>query len=210
MENIQKEVQEPKENLEEEKELLKEPEPDEVKQSIIDQFGLNEDADGELIEKLVADKIESGKRLSTAIKQKINWRTKASSPKEQKVEDKPQQPDKQPVFDESIIDKKVLEKLEERELESLEISDELKQEIKTYAKASNLTVKQVLKSEYYQYLKQKEEAERKVEEASIGGIKRKSPTRKEFSSMKPSDFDLSTEEGRKSWDEYKAYLKKQE
>ena len=209
MEEIQKEVQEPKENLEEEQELLKEPEPDAIKQSVIDQFGLDEDADSELIEKLVADKVESGKRLSTAIKQKRNWRDKANAPKEQKKEDIPQPQEKKPVFDESIIDKKVLEKLEERELESLEISDELKQEVKTYAKAAGLTVKQVLKSDYYQFLKQKDEAKQKIDEASIGGKKRGAPSGKDFSSVKPSDFDLSTKEGRDGWDEYKKWLKKQ-
>jgi hypothetical protein len=207
MENIQKEEAELKENQQEEQELLKEPEADEIKKSIIDKYGLDEEVNSDLIEKLTQDEVSHRKSLATAIKQKIGWRTKANTPREEKkTEDKPQIPISTSVFDEKIIDQKLNEKLEERELQSLEISDELKTELKNYAKASNLTVKQAQNSDYFKYLKEKEEAKRKSEEASIGG-KRRAITQNSFSSVKPKDFDLSTEEGRKEYEEYKEWRK---
>ena len=206
MENIQNQEAELKENQQEEQELLKEPEADEIKSSVVEKYGLDEDADSDLIAKLTEGEISHRKSLATAIKQKINWRTKANTPKEEKkAEDKPQ-PVSLPVFDEKIIDQKLNEKLEERELQSLDVSDELKAELKTYAKAGNLTVKQAQNSDYFKYLKEKEEAKRKSEEASIGG-KRRAITQNNFSSVKPNDFDLSTEEGRKEYEEYKNWRK---
>jgi hypothetical protein len=206
MENIQNEVQEPKENLIEEQELLKEPEADSIKSSVIEKYGLNEGVDDDLISKLTEEEISHKKSLATAIKQKISWRTKANTPKEEKKpEDKPQPLSPvNPVFDDKIIDQKLNEKLEERELESLDISDELKKELKTYAKAANLTVKQAQNSDYFKYLKDKEVAKQKSEEASIGG-KRRTITQNDFSSVKPNDFDLSTEEGRKEYENFKKW-----
>jgi hypothetical protein len=207
MENIQNEgSQDLKENLAEEQELLKEPEADTIKSSVIEKYGLNEEVDGDLIAKLTEEEVSHRKSLATAIKQKISWRTKANTPlEEKKIEEKPQPLSvASPVFDDKIIDQKLNEKLEERELESLEISDELKKELKTYAKAANLTIKQAQSSDYFKYLKDKEEAKRKSEEASIGG-KRRVITQNNFSSVKPNDFDLSTEEGRKEYENFKKW-----
>jgi len=153
---------------------------------------------------------ERAKKAEGFVKQEDGtWVKKPKPEVKTKPEDKPQPQPSKPIIDDDVIDKKVEEKLEQRELESLEISDELKQEVKTYAKAAGLTVKQVLKSDYYQFLKQKDEAKQKIDEASIGGKKRGTPSGKDFSSVKPSDFDLSTKEGRDGWDEYKKWLKKQ-
>jgi hypothetical protein len=89
-------------------------------------------------------------------------------------------------------------------LDALEISDNLKNELKIYAKAAGLTIKQAQKSDYFKFLSENEEKQKKVEEASIGGS-RKSPAKNDFSSMNPSDFDLSTEEGQKGYEEYKKF-----
>lgn len=207
MEEFQKEGADPKENLREEQELLKETPADEVRSSIIEEYGLDEDTNDELINRLVEKEIESGKRLSTAIKQKIAWRTKAEARTEQKSEEKPQlQPGGQPqVLDDKILDQKLNEKLEERELSSLEISDELKSELKTYAKAGGLTVRQAIQSDYFKFMKDKEDAQRKVEEAAIGG-KRRAPSRQEFEIDKIPAPDMSTESGRKEWADYQKFL----
>ena len=203
MEDSKNEVEEPKENLQEEQELLKETPADEVRNSIIEKFGLDEDVDDELITKLVEDQVESDKKLSTAIKQKIGWRTKASAQVEQNTEDKPQ-----PQAQEKDIEKILDQKLEEREIRLLEVSDELKDQIKAYAKVSGLTVQQTIKSDYFTFLKEKEDAKRKVEEASIGG-KHKAPSVQDFSADNPPSPDMSTEEGRKEWENYKKFLKTQ-
>jgi len=205
MEEFQKEGVDPEEKQQEE-ELLKEIPADEIHTSIIDKYGLDEEIDKELIEKLVEDRLESGKKLSTAIKQKIGWRTKATAQTEQKKEEKPHPQFQPAVFDEKVIDQKMDEKLEERELQSLDISDELKQKVKAYAKVDGLTIKQVLQTDYFKYLKDQEDAKIKVDEAAIGG-KRRAPTRKDFGSIKPTEFDLSTEEGQKEYEEYKSWRK---
>lgn len=208
MEDIQNKVEEPKENLQEEEKLLKETPLEEVKKSVIEKFGLNDEIDEELINKLTDQEILNRKQLATAIKQKITWRTKAEAQKEQKQEAKPQpvviQPKNEDI--EKIVDIKVRQSLEERELESLDLSDSFKEEIKNYAKASSMTIKQVLASDYFQFLKGKEEAKARVDEASAGG-KRKAPIRSDMSSRSPQDFDLSTDEGRNEYEKWKEWRK---
>lgn len=202
MENIQEKGVDPDEKQQEE-ELLKETPSDELKQSIIEKYGLDEMADEELINKLIEGETKSRKTLSTAIKQKRSWREKAEARTEQKPEEKPQ-----PQPKEDDIQKIIDQKFEERELLSLDISDELKQEIKTYAKAGGLTIKQVLQSDYFKFLKIEEEKRQKVEEAAIGG-KRRAPIRQEFKAGETPEVDMSTEEGRKTWAGYKQWLKSQ-
>lgn len=191
-----------------ETELLKETPADEVRLSIIEKYGLDEDANSELIERLVESETESGKRLSTAIKQKISWREKAQkpAPTEQKKEETPQPVPKDDV--KKLISDTLTEALEERDLSSLDFSDELKKELKNYAKVSGLTVKQAMTSDYFIYLKDKEDKAEKVANASIGG-KRRSPSRQEYSAEKPPKPDMSTKEGREEWAEYRKFLKTQ-
>lgn len=55
------------------------------------------------------------------------------------------------------VDARVNAVLEKRELEALDVSDDLKKQIATFAKVSGLSVKQALKSDYIQFLKDKEE-----------------------------------------------------
>jgi len=207
MEHIQNEGADPKE-IQQEQELLKETPVDEIKSHVIEKFGLDEEVDSELIEKLVENETEHRKVNSTAIRQKINWREKALKPKE---EEKPQ-PEKVEAKKEekdidSLVSSKVQETLEQRDLDALDISDNLKNELKTYAKAASLTIKQAQKSNYFKFLSEQEEQNKKVEEASIGGS-RKSPTKTDFSSMNPTDFDLTTEEGQKGYEEYKKFRAK--
>ena len=82
MEEIQNKVeQDPNEKLAEE-EALKEVPEDTIRSEVIEKYGLTEDDNSELIDKLVGDTKEEQKKLSTAIRQKIDWRTKAQTPKE--------------------------------------------------------------------------------------------------------------------------------
>lgn len=108
-----------------------------------------------------------------------------------------------------LIDEKVQERLDEVKLESIDISDDVKKQIKNYAKANGLKIGQVLKSDYFEFLKQKEQSANKVDQASIGG-KRNAPIKTEFDVNNPPKVDFSTEEGQKTWNEYKAFLKSQQ
>ena len=119
------------------------------------------------------------------------------------VETKPKVIEK-PITDESVINR-VLDK---RELESLELSDTLKKEVETYAKVQGISVKKALNSEYISFLKEKEEKKEKIDNASLGS-NRKSTTKKDYSKVKPTDFDLRTPEGKADYAKYQDYLKEQ-
>jgi hypothetical protein len=205
MENIQDKGADLEEKQQEE-ELLKETPEDEVRQATIEKFGLNEEVDGELITKLVEDGLESRKKLSTAIKQKRSWRTKAQEagikPKSEEI---PQPKGQEPISTnvESIIDKA----LDKRELDSLELSDELKKQVETYAKVQGVSVKKALSSDYVSFLREKEEKKERVENASLG-TGRKGTAKKDYSDMKPEDFDLKTPEGKAEFAKYEDYLRK--
>jgi len=115
----------------------------------------------------------------------------------------------EPIEDISdVIDKKVAEKLDEKELDAVNISDAAKKSIKAYAKAEGLTIKQAMSSDYFTFVKDKEEAAKKVEEATIGKGKG-APTKQNFDVNNPPKLDLTTEEGQKTWEDYKAWIKTQ-
>ena len=193
------------EAIQAEKEQLKETPEAEVRESLIEKYGLDELEQSDLIESLVKDRLEDRKKLSTVIGQKITWREKAQS-SEQKPEVKPQaQPNS---FSREDILKEVEEKMEMKELESLELSDELKTEVKSYAKVNSVSYREALKSPYMQFRKKEADEVLKADEASISS-KHKTMAKRDFSEMSPADFDLTTEEGRNGWEEYKKTLKSQ-
>lgn len=103
------------------------------------------------------------------------------------------------------IDKILDAKLEKRELESLDLSDELKKEVSTYAKVQGISIKKALNSDYISFLKEKEDKKEKIDNASLGS-KRK-PVKKDYSDMKPTDFDLRTPEGKSEFAKYEEHLR---
>jgi len=188
----------PEEDLTDEEEI-KETGEDELRQEITEKYGLDELEQADLIDQLVEDHMEVKKKLSTAIKQKRKWREEAQKkvpPKEEKSEEK------SPSDIERLID----ERFDQRELETSDLSDEIKKEVQAYAKARGIRIKSALDSEYIGFLKEKEEQKKKEEEASTS-FKRKSQAGRDFSKMSPKDFDLSTGEGQKEFEEYKKWLK---
>src|SRR3990167_5456057 len=99
-------------------------------------------------------------------------------------------------------------KLLKTELENLDLSDELKKEVATYAKVQGISVKKALSSDYISFLKEKEEKKEKNNNASLGS-NRKGTTKKDYSEKKASEFDLRTPEGRAEHAKYQEYLKEQ-
>jgi hypothetical protein len=191
-----------------EENALKEPQQEELINQVVEKYGLDIDTQAELISAIVADKLEERKKFSTVIKQKRTWRDKATMLEKG---DKPKAPatadDSLNV--ESLIEAKLQERLDKRDLDSLEISDELKKEIKDYASLHKTTIGEARKSEYINFLMDKEVRKAKSDDASISSKHNKSYATKNLKDMSPKDFDLSTEEGRKSWADYKKMLKSQ-
>jgi len=207
MEELQKKgEQDPKEKLADEEALKVVPDED-IRSQIIEKYGLNEDDNSELIDKLVEDNKEGHKNLSTAIRQKIDWRTKAQTPKEEKKEEKPQEPapKTQPVSVEEL-DKMVGEKFEERDLASMDLSDELKSEVKAYAKAKKISYREAAKSEYFNFIKGKEDERIKAEEASASSTGKTIKAKQDFGNLGEGEIAKFSKE---EFAEYKKWLKAQ-
>ena len=216
----QKKGEETSELSEEEKQseesALAETPDEEIRSGVIKHYGLDEDADKDLIDKIVNDTKEGRKELSTAIRQKIKKREELielqKTHKKPKKEETKKEEDEEKTDDEKFDDKigqKVSEKLEKNVLNSLDVSDDLKKEIESYAKINKCSIKQAFDSDYIKFKKEAEDKKKKAEDASIDGKRRTKPGKLDLSDMKPEDFDLSTEQGRKDFDEYKKWLKTQ-
>ena len=119
----------------------------------------------------------------------------------EKKEEEPKQ-----VQQETDLDKLVEHKLNERELASMELSDELKSEVKTYAKAKGISYREVLKTPYFNFIKEQEDSKTKSEEASVSSTGKTKKTNRDFSKLSEGGVkDLSDEE----FDQYKSWLKSQ-
>ena len=185
--------------------VLKETTQEEIKKELIDKYQLDETENEDLINTLVTDKLEERKRLSTAIKQKRSWRDKAKSPTKEPEEKKPETP----ANINEIIAAQVREQLDKGVLEKESLSDELKDEVKSYAKLKGITLSKALESEYIKF--QIGESDKKAREAgaSISPKANRHQSTRDFSQASPADFDVSTEEGQKQHAEYKEWLKRQ-
>ena len=106
------------------------------------------------------------------------------------------------------INTAVNEALEKRDLESLEVSDDLKKEIQTYATVNKVSIRKAQDSKYIQFLKAEEAQNTKLENASLSKG-RKGTTKKDYNETKATDFDLTTPEGKAGFKEYKEWLKNQ-
>ena len=82
------------EELKEEEEALKESKDEEIRSQIVEKYGLDEDLNGETIDKLVEDFKEQRKIFGKAIRQKRDWREKAVS-LSQKPKEEPKNPPKE-------------------------------------------------------------------------------------------------------------------
>lgn len=190
------------EELKQEEEALQDAQQDEVRTQIIEKYGLDEDANADLIDQLTADALEQRKALGKAIKQKREWREKASKspePKAPEVQPKPQ-PQQQPD-----IDALLNEKLEQRDLDAMDLPDDIKAEVQTIAKMKNIPVRKAASDPYIKYKLEEYQREQKTTEAAV--TRTRKGTRVKFDPQTPPQVDMSTEEGRKTWDEYTQFLK---
>lgn len=176
---------------------------EEVREKIITDYGFNEDDDADKIDKLVEREMDIAKKLSSAIGQKIKHRQEAEELKKQLEKNTPgPKKDNVKIDNNDDLDKKLDERFEKRELESLDYSDELKAEIQKLAKLQNVSIKQALRDPYISYKVEEYKKEQKTDEASISRNNKKGG-KKTYSLDNPPDVDFGTEEGRKEWEDYK-------
>lgn len=204
MDNEQRPL-ESQEELNAEKDMVEDSE-DSLREKLAEQLGLDPDEQSEILDNVVKLKQEDNKRLSKAIEQKRKYRQKLFST--EKTETKSQPSTKETPDVDALFEKRFKEEMEKRDLESLDFPDDLKSEIQKVAKYDGISVREAAKSPYILHKKQEyEQAER---------IKNATPTRKGGSRyivdpskpLDPSDFDMSTEEGRKAWNEAKEAKKR--
>jgi len=188
-------------------EVVKEFSADQTREELVEKFNIEDNEDNtELLDSLVADKQAEHKKFSTAITQKISWRTKAQEA-EEKVEKKPKAPSAQAISEEELL-KKVDARFEERDLKSNGLSDELTEKVKSYAKVNNVSVKEAIDSDYIKFELKGEDDKAKAEEASLGG-KSKAGTKKDYSTDAIPTFDMRTKEGKEDFKNWEEWLKKQ-
>lgn len=198
--NENKTLDQSPEELKAEDEIIKNEVTDEqLKVKIVEEFGLNPDTDTEMIEKLIEREKTHHKKLSDTIRQKISWREKAAS-------NKPSTEKKDGTLKEEDIAKLIDQRIAERELGALELPDDLKAEIKDLAKLKNITVAEASKLPYIQNRIEEVKTEERIKS---GTPKRTNANGKTVlidasKPLNPDDYNLETEEGRKSWNEAKA------
>jgi hypothetical protein len=186
------------EELKQEEEALKDAQQEEVRAQVIEKYGLDEEADAELIENLATDAIEQRKAMGKAIRQKREWRekaTKSPEPKTPEVKPTPQPPQQQ--ADVSAI---VREQLEQRDLESMDLPDDIKAEVQRLAKLQGISVRKAASDPYIKYKIDEYNREQTTTDAAV--TRTRKGTKVKFDPQTPPEVDMSTEEGRKTWDEW--------
>lgn len=126
-------------------------------------------------------------------------RAKKAEEELKKFKSKPQQ---SVSLDEDIIVKKIDERLEERELKSLDLDEDLKKEIKSYAKLNNVSIGKAKESDYIKFKLEKLEQKKIAEEASVGGDTHNATTT-DLKNLDISKLDMWKEEDRKKFEEWK-------
>jgi len=195
-------------NLEEE--AQKEVKDDELREKLAEDLGIDAESEEneELLDKLVEREKSQREKLSGAIKQKINWREKAQKTSEE-PEDTPgkgKKPDKSGETDiDKLVDQKLTERFEARELDSLDLSDELKEEVKELAKLKGISVREAAKLPYILSRKEEVEREERIQKATPKRSKKGSamPSYDPAKPLNPDDFDFDTKEGVKAWQDAK-------
>lgn len=194
-----------------EEEATKEVNIDELKDKLAEDFGLDPDTDEELLDKLIEREKSHREKLSGAIKQKINWRTKFTSkkPEENPTEDKKSNKGETPDID-RLLDAKFAERMEERDLQELNLSDDLKTEVKDLAKLKGISVREAAQLPYILQRKEVIEKEERIKNATPTRSNKGSYTASVDPSkpLNPADFDFNSEEGVKAWKEAKAAREK--
>lgn len=187
---------------------IKESKEEDIRSSVLEKYELAEDTDSELIDKLTKDIISQQKSFGKVVSQKRSWRDKALNPtkkEETKVGDKNLTADEIKKQASNEIEEKFMK----RDLEEIDVSDTLKEEIKKLAKLKDLSIRQAFKDPYIVYLKSEEDAEKKLDKATIKTVKNgKTVAIDSDTKLDPNDFEMSTAEGRKAWDAAKATKKR--
>lgn len=177
---------------------------EEVRAEIIAEYGFDEVDDVEKINKLVTKEVDSRKKLFAAIGQKIKYREQA---KKSATTIPPKDTSKPPADED--INKKLDERFAARDLEALEYSDDVKKEISDWSKFKGISIKQAASAPHIVKLIEDKRRAEEAEEAATSRKNNSPVSRKSWKADVPPDADMSTPEGRKTYDEWKQWAIKQ-
>lgn len=153
------------EELQSEQVELKEVKEDEVRASIIQEYGFDESVDSERIEKLTAKEIEHRKKMSQVIGQKIKWREMANKP----LAPKPEVKDENKSDDLTIKDAVLIQRA------NVEVEDI--DEVVRWAKFNNQTIGQALSDDTLKTVLAKRAEIRKSAQATSTGTSKRVVTK---------------------------------
>lgn len=208
----QEEEEEEEESLEDDDKSLDQPQDDdEIAEKLADEMGLDPEEDKELLDKLVKKEKANHEKLSGAIKQKIKWRTEAEKYSKENPDKsgkgKPQDKVETPDID-KLVDEKLNARLEARDLESLDLSDDLKAEVKDLAKTKGISVREAANLPYIRFRKEEIEKEERLKKATPTRSKKGTSFTRSIDPSKPLNIDdFKTADGNvdtKAWNEAKA------
>jgi len=177
-----------------EKEMTTEVTDEQLRAKVVEDYALEDNDDNKsFIEKILNERKEHHSKLSTAIKQKIDWRTKATS--------KPADDKGKGSLKPEDVEKMVEAKFADRELASLPYSDKVKTEIKEMAAFKHISIGEASKIPYITTMIADEVKEERLKNGSPkhtstgGSVSVIDPSKP----LNPNDFNMNTEEGRKEW-----------
>lgn len=184
-----------------EDEKIEELSDDDLRDQIIEEYGL--DPEDEMVGKLLEKEQSHRKKLSEAIGQKIKYRSQLN---ERKPEEQPSQKKDEPKAQETpdvseLVNKQVQAALDEQFLEQSDYSDDLKGEIRKIAAVQGISMRKAANDQYISWKKEQYDTEQRVDEATITRKPKGAP--RKFDPSNPPKVDMSTEEGRKQWEEWK-------
>lgn len=187
------------EEIQEETEAQKQLEEDEIREAVVADLGIEDnDENKDLIDKLVARETGHRTKLSKAVGQKIKYR-------EQLGGKKPAPGDKSKKTEQVDPAKLVEEKFMQRDLDEMDHSDKVKDQIKKIAQLNDISIRKAEQDPYIQHMIAEEARQKSVNDAAKNG-KKNSKTGTVIDVSKPLDvsqFDLSTPEGRAEWEDAK-------
>lgn len=163
--------------------------------------------EGDLSQDKNASLEETNKRLFARAK-KAEAELKALKQSSKEIPPEKEKSVPEPIPTPDVITQKVTEVLDNRDLGNSGLPEDFQKEIKAYAKASGISIKKAMESDFYTFKKTKYEEAKRNDEASAGKGKG-SPSRQEFSFEHPPKVDMVTKEGQETWENYKNFLKTQ-
>lgn len=178
------------------------PTEEELKEKIVEEYGFDPAVDSDKIDRMAKERLTSAEKLSKAIGQKIKHREDADKLR------KTIPPAAKPPVDEKNVDELVQKRLDTRDIEQMDLTPALEKRLRRIMQIDGVSA--IVAAKDPTFVAGVAE-QKKTDENEAATISRKNNGggKKAYNWDKPPNPDMSTEEGRKEWKEYKAEMVKQ-